>query len=1224
VVLDTVELVLCPSSASPADADPRAEGGEAEAGGSWLGSALQSLAVRAGLNMSITLRNVVIKYVSEPDFVASISFQEAALATCAAAEWRHLLRNPEAWLKKECFVQGLSVCMDPLATDRTFAPVLRASRLRVAALLPIFSYVERTDLDGDDFKVSVSVEVDPIDVAVNDRQLAWAGELMQLLAHARPAPAAAYSLQTSVLAAPAEPTSPAAPRPRARASSKDDMKALGIFGRIWDYVADEATYLDSLDDGGGTDDDGGGAAGDIPPAEQVVYAELDATLCGLQITLGVVRVEAPQAAEQQGSGGAASPEVAQLEANRLQQLAETLEQLQHITSAADAAVVQQQLLNALEAQPYVSPSGQRQAAPVAVVHPLLELELAGLKLRTTSAGSAMQSAGIELVSLSVRRNISCAQLAADVLDPWQCGAAAWGAQPACWDEVFGLHYMQPAQSASSARQSSPRTPAAFQAKWYAAGQGGGGLSSSAGQRCAVQVGQVWVAYAPGLATTLAQLVQPLTRSAESASAPDDAAASPEPGSAEGGSGQLARWLRSGTLMNVDLGALQLAALSSQHQHASAALLTLSHLQCHSGALNWSSSWNASLRQALLSPEQGYPGQGFRVSVGGVTTLVAAGTWHPQASRAGGLDVLGCVPVSNRSELRGVVSAEVHPYQASLALQPLELHLSGQQLGAVAAALAGLAAERVRGWRHCLPAPALLEAAAGPDGRAAHWVAGLRVRMGAVQVVYGGENSLQHIAGAAQRAVGAGPDVSRLHVRCSAVSAAVEAVAPEGSVAATLSLELSDLQAWALPGWAAQLGLAALDVDVPGEGRAAASGAEPLLLATDLGASSSDQASSWRGSSVALACRPATAAAAVALLRCTAGRAALPPHPGYPEPPQGPLERGGGEDGELRESSSSAWRPTSYTLDMASFTVYPPLDGSAEGEGEGGQGVVGVAGWASRLEFRQPAPSQDDFTVGSMELELCRPLQGASSGGPLSRSTVLRCERCCARFGPASPPPPPGRIADTRPGWHAWAQVRSGGLLWQGGRRNCGENVGGARRRAPLRRGGGAPVGVGVARAAVGGAWHHAARRPGARGAGRCVRAVHRQRRRCAGDCAIHAWQVRAGCADGAAGELRVLGRCRPRGGGSPARAGLARGPVAAAAGPGTRRLQPALAVGQLREPDVGERLADERRGESAARRWVLRTAAAACTWQPPAAAGGSPRRCLLCAQELLGPTAQPC
>lgn len=105
VVLDTVELILGetePDAAQPSpttetcDEEPGGGGGSDAAPGAagssgWLGGTLQSLALRAGLNVSATVRNIVCKWVQDGAFVASATCQQVAVETSGGG-WRGVLQ----------------------------------------------------------------------------------------------------------------------------------------------------------------------------------------------------------------------------------------------------------------------------------------------------------------------------------------------------------------------------------------------------------------------------------------------------------------------------------------------------------------------------------------------------------------------------------------------------------------------------------------------------------------------------------------------------------------------------------------------------------------------------------------------------------------------------------------------------------------------------------------------------------------------------------------------------------------------------------------------------------------------------------------------------------------------------------------------------------------------------------------------------------------------------
>jgi hypothetical protein len=115
----------------------------------------------------------------------------------------------------------------------------------------------------------------PAAAAVNNRQLRWAGvfvSAMQAAAAAREEAAAAAAATTAGAPAmpaqalgagqatpikqappaagqpPPAPASPQAPpRPVAAAASRPQARALGVFGRVWDFLIDEAAFVESAE-----------------------------------------------------------------------------------------------------------------------------------------------------------------------------------------------------------------------------------------------------------------------------------------------------------------------------------------------------------------------------------------------------------------------------------------------------------------------------------------------------------------------------------------------------------------------------------------------------------------------------------------------------------------------------------------------------------------------------------------------------------------------------------------------------------------------------------------------------------------------------------------------------------------------------------------------------------------------------------------------------------------
>ena len=150
------------------------------------------------------------------------------------------------------------------------------------------------DLAGDEFRTTVAVEVAPLDLDLNDWQLArLRGIVAEAAAAAReedtgPAPeaaaAAAATVQGGKGSGDGDGGIGATPSPRGphhhhrrRHPERPQAKALGVFGGVWDFLVNEAEYIEATE-GGSPAAAAAAAAEPLPP----MHAELHITLLGGQ------------------------------------------------------------------------------------------------------------------------------------------------------------------------------------------------------------------------------------------------------------------------------------------------------------------------------------------------------------------------------------------------------------------------------------------------------------------------------------------------------------------------------------------------------------------------------------------------------------------------------------------------------------------------------------------------------------------------------------------------------------------------------------------------------------------------------------------------------------------------------------------------------------------------------------------------------------------------------
>lgn len=418
-------------------------------GSSWLGSNLQSIALRAGLNLSFKLKNLVVKYLHRGGFVATVAIEQLVLANSDSVDWMEFVDNPEAWLTKNCVIKGLSVGLDTAVGVQSFLPLLRLTSLRVSALLPIFSYMDAADLGEDDAKVAVEVQIGNVQSSINDQQIEW---VYALIGTFRGPSEAAEELQG--LVPPLDSSEGAAANLSAsstiavRAESADvntngdsepvrgEMKALGVFSRIWYVAVNEAAFLKKLEA------QGEGADEDLELPQPPTQAELTLAVIGLRVQLGVATRGAV-------TGG---------------------------------------------------PS----------VLPFLEVELEGTQVRTASLDTVMQEFELQVQSAAIRHNVASSDTisrllacpAGTVLESEAATDCSYAEEPV-WDEVFGVHAWDvPLRSTGRLRSA---------ANALEMQKSTSGMFSEA-PCCLIHAGQMWAVISPSLQEHLRLFIAKLPQS----------------------------------------------------------------------------------------------------------------------------------------------------------------------------------------------------------------------------------------------------------------------------------------------------------------------------------------------------------------------------------------------------------------------------------------------------------------------------------------------------------------------------------------------------------------------------------------------------------------------------------------------------------------------------------------------------------------------------------------
>jgi hypothetical protein len=424
---------------------------------------------------------------------------------------------------KNCLIKGLSISIDNIGGSitssntilQTYLPVLRLSSLSIAALLPIFSYIEGVDLAGDEAKVAVEVQLGSVHGAINDQQIEWIFKLLEKVQRNGTKNYTNSNSSTTVELGEEDDLAEAAAaqieednHPNEEESSLEDeleeqgqMKALVFFRRIWDAAVDEASYIRNLELSEGLEKErkGGGAKtiaviNDLQNQQQPTQEDLHRlppTQAELTLTLHTLRLQV----------GIANTS--------------------NTTSSTNISYTNASF-NETTVAPPLPPLMRRTTATVIApsVIPLLEIEIGLTRVCTASMNTTMLDAEVQVQNISIRHNSSASSGEAIVHilsslkhnDGIGSGNGATKStspvgivaeEEAVWDEILGIHPCEvPLRSAGRLR--SPENALEFQkiildntlVEYNNGGGGGGSDVINDKSTCSIHMGQVWIAIDP--------------------------------------------------------------------------------------------------------------------------------------------------------------------------------------------------------------------------------------------------------------------------------------------------------------------------------------------------------------------------------------------------------------------------------------------------------------------------------------------------------------------------------------------------------------------------------------------------------------------------------------------------------------------------------------------------------------------------------------------------------
>ncbi|KAL4522616.1 hypothetical protein Ndes2526A_g01019 [Nannochloris sp. 'desiccata'] len=503
VIFDTVEIVLGDSTQQNRSSSQDGQSEDTESsttnnnisggtrGGGWLGlggrssswltSNLQSMALRAGLNLSFTIKNLVIKYVCINDFVMTIALEQLIIANRESIEWWDLVETPEAWLMKNCLIKGLSISIDNTESSslQTYLPLLRLSSLSIAALLPIFSYIEEMDLGKDDAKVAVEVQLGSVLGAVNDQQIKWMYVLIEKLRIISSNNGIEELEGEDGVEVPVSSDGEGATFGMDQGTEEQpQMKALGFLGKIWNVAVDEASYIRNIETSELLQEEGNrGRGGNTVPVITDVNQQSEdfgnrhpPTQAELTLTLSTLCVQLGIANNQNAS---------------------------FISSSSSTTTASLKTTEVV-----LGPS----------VVPFLDFEFGLTQVCTASINTTLLDVEMQVQNISVRHNSCVVSGGAIVqlLSSSQCNGNGGGdgggnhsassvaaEEEPVWDEIFSIHPCEvPLRSAGRLRN--PENALEFQKTVVDNLDHNGGPANVDETACSLHVGQVWIAVDPML------------------------------------------------------------------------------------------------------------------------------------------------------------------------------------------------------------------------------------------------------------------------------------------------------------------------------------------------------------------------------------------------------------------------------------------------------------------------------------------------------------------------------------------------------------------------------------------------------------------------------------------------------------------------------------------------------------------------------------------------------
>lgn len=131
----------------------------------WLSTSIYSRFVRHAVNLSIFVKNLLLKYKCSGSLVLSCRIDSLSFVNIPEEEWTGFVTDPNAWLSKGLLIQGMRISLE---RDRVVTLQSTINSLQLSCLLPLSSLLGDEEGSDDNQKIPAFAEISSVDLEIVD------------------------------------------------------------------------------------------------------------------------------------------------------------------------------------------------------------------------------------------------------------------------------------------------------------------------------------------------------------------------------------------------------------------------------------------------------------------------------------------------------------------------------------------------------------------------------------------------------------------------------------------------------------------------------------------------------------------------------------------------------------------------------------------------------------------------------------------------------------------------------------------------------------------------------------------------------------------------------------------------------------------------------------------------------------------------------------------------